>query len=75
MVGPQSYIKEIVMDRRRFLKLGTGYLAIGINSTASALLNYTPYNSQVAQQCQAGINSRLDYVNVSSVRANTQGKA
>jgi len=38
----QNYNKEIVMDRRSFLEIGSGSLAISamsMSSTASALLN------------------------------------
>ena len=53
------------MDRRKFLKFGSGSLAIGvmgISSTASALINCTSYNFQGTQQCQGGIDSNLAYL-------------
>ena len=50
------------MDRRKFLKFSSGSLAIGISSTASALLNCTSYNFQGIQQCQSGIDSNLAYL-------------
>ncbi len=70
----QNYIKEIVMDRRSFLKIGSGSLAIGaigVSSTASALINCGPYSYQGIQQCEAGIDSRLAFISARSQR-NTQ---
>lgn len=62
------------MDRRKFLKIGSGSLALGamgISSTASALLNCTPYNFQGIQQCEAGIDSRVALM-IAKVQRNTQ---
>lgn len=54
------------MDRRNFLKIGSGSLAIGTVSTASALINYNPYSYQGTL-----IDSRLAFINARDQR-NTQ---
>jgi hypothetical protein len=58
------------MDRRKFLKVSSGSVAIGalgLSSPASALLNCSAFNFQGVQQCEAGIDSRLAHVSAASV--------
>lgn len=59
------------MDRRRFLQIGSGSLiigSIGASSTASALINCSPYYSQGIQQCESGIDSRLAFISAKKQR-------
>lgn len=58
------------MDRRKFLKVSSGSIAIGafgLSSPASALLSCSSYNFQNIQQCEAGIDSGLAHVTAASV--------
>lgn len=58
------------MDRRRFLKVSSGSLALGalgLSNPASALINCTPFNYQGVQKCEAGIDTRLAHVSATSV--------
>ena len=70
-----SYNKEIIMDRRSFLKVGSGSLAlgavgavgvVGASSSASALINYNPSDYQ-----GINIDNRLTFINARDQR-NTQ---
>lgn len=50
------------MDRRDFLKVTSstvGLSILGLNSSAYALLNCSPFNGQGIQQCKSGIDSKI----------------
>ena len=58
------------MDRRHFLKVGSGFLALGalgVSNPASALLHCAPFNFNGIQQCEAGIDSRLAHISAAAV--------
>lgn len=54
------------MDRRAFLRLGSGATlaigALGLSATALARIVCTPFDRMGLQQCEAGIRSDLAHV-------------
>ena len=57
------------MDRRDFLKISSSTLGLsilGLSSSAQALIDFTPFNVQGIQQCEAGIDSTLTAVTSSA---------
>jgi len=58
------------MDRRKFLRVSSGAFALGalgISTTASALLNCAVFDFNGVQRCEAGIDSRLAHVSAAAV--------